>query len=51
MTEKIYNELFFSIIIPVKYKNDYLLESIENCLKLDYLNYEIIVFPDKSFDY
>jgi len=51
MTEKIYNELFFSIIIPVKYKNDYLLESIENCLKLDYLNYEIIVFPDKTFDY
>ena len=51
MTEKIYNELFFSIIIPVKYKNDYLLESIENCLKLDYSNYEIIIFPDKTFDY
>ncbi len=51
MTKRMYKELFFSIIIPVKYRNDYLLESIENCLKLDYLNYEIIVFPDETFDY
>jgi len=51
MTKKKYEELFFSIIIPVKYINDYLLESIENCLKLNYSNYEILVFPDKSFHY
>jgi GT2 family glycosyltransferase len=51
MTDKQKNELFFSIIIPVKYKNDYLLESIENCLELDYLNFEILIFPDKYFEY
>ena len=43
--------LMFSIIIPVKDKNDYLIESIENCLNLSYPYYEILIFPDNSFDY
>jgi len=43
--------LLFSIIIPVKDKNDYLIESIENCLNLSYPYYEILIFPDNSFDY
>ncbi|MBM3713132.1 MAG: glycosyltransferase [Actinobacteria bacterium] len=43
--------LLFSIIIPVKNKNDYLIESIENCLSLSYPYYEILIFPDNSFDY
>ena len=51
MIRKQKNELFFSIIIPVKYKNDYLLESIENCLKLSYQNFEVLIFPDKDFEY
>jgi len=51
MISKQKNELFFSIIIPVKYKNNYLLESIENCLKLNYQNFEVLIFPDKDFVY
>jgi len=51
MTRKQKNELFFSIIIPVKYKNNYLLESINNCLKLNYQNFEILIFPDEEFAY
>jgi GT2 family glycosyltransferase len=43
--------LLFSIIIPVKNKNDYLIESIENCLNLSYPNFEILVFPDNYFDF
>jgi len=44
-------EFFFSIVIPVKSKNDYLIESINNCLKLDYPNFEILVLPDEYFEY
>ncbi len=51
MARKQKNELFFSIIIPVKYKNNYLLESINNCLKLDYQNFEVLIFPDEDFAY
>ncbi|MHB8276137.1 MAG: glycosyltransferase [Candidatus Humimicrobiaceae bacterium] len=43
--------LFFSIIIPVKNKNDYLIENIDNCLNLSYPNFEILVFPDTYFDF
>ena len=43
--------LLFSIIIPVKNKNDYLIENIENCLNLSYPNFEILVFPDSYFDF
>lgn len=43
--------LFFSIIIPVKNKNDYLIENINNCLNLSYPNFEILVFPDINFDF
>jgi len=35
-----------SIIIPVKTVNDYLLECVGECLKLDYPDFEILVFPD-----
>lgn len=51
MIRKQENGLFFSIIIPVKYKNNYLLESIDNCLKLDYQNFEVLIFPDEDFAY
>tara|TARA_B100001971_G_C18252916_1_gene579740 strand:+ start:481 stop:1440 length:960 start_codon:yes stop_codon:yes gene_type:complete len=37
-----------TIIIPVKFVNDNLIECIENCLRLDYDNFEIIVLPDKK---
>ncbi|MBU1086400.1 MAG: glycosyltransferase [Candidatus Omnitrophica bacterium] len=36
-----------SIIIPVKYFNAKLEKSIKECLKLDYSNFEILVFPDE----
>ncbi|MDW7731322.1 MAG: glycosyltransferase [Methanolobus sp.] len=35
-----------SIIIPVREINDYIRESIPHILKMDYVNYEIIIFPD-----
>ncbi len=38
----------FSIIIPIIKVNDYLKENIENILKLNYKNFEIIVFTDKK---
>ena len=36
----------FSIIVPVKNDNAYLRQCVENCLNLDYTNFEIIVLPD-----
>ncbi len=41
------NETFVSIIIPLKFPNDYLNECIEHCLNLDYRNYEILVLTDE----
>lgn len=41
-------EVKVSIIIPVIAVNDYIRESIPEILKLDYSNYEIIIFPDKE---
>jgi cellulose synthase/poly-beta-1,6-N-acetylglucosamine synthase-like glycosyltransferase len=38
-----------SIIIAVKGLNDNLRHCLEQCLKLDYSDFEIIVFPDKPF--
>lgn len=35
-----------SIIIPVKEVNDYIREAISHILKMDYEDYEIIIFPD-----
>ena len=40
-----------SIIIPVAKCNDYLKESVEKCLELDYSKYEIIVLPDEIFSF
>lgn len=40
-----------SIIIAVKELNDNLKRCIEGCLNLDYPDFEIIVLPDKQFDY
>ncbi|MFH1093598.1 MAG: glycosyltransferase [Candidatus Omnitrophota bacterium] len=40
-------QLSVAIIIPVKSFNDKLKKSIEECLKLDYDAFEILVFPDK----
>lgn len=37
-----------SIIIPVKTINDYIRESIPKILKLDYVNFEIIILTDKK---
>lgn len=37
-----------SIIIPVIAINDYILESIPKILKLDYPDYEILIFPDQE---
>lgn len=36
----------FSIIIPVKFINDYICEAVERHLKLEYQNFEILIFPD-----
>jgi GT2 family glycosyltransferase len=36
-----------SIIIPVKAINDYIRESVPEILKLDWPDYEIIIYPDK----
>jgi len=51
MTNNYSKNLLFSIIIPVKNKNDYLIENIENCLNLSYPYYEILIFPDDYFDF
>src|SRR3989338_8165080 len=40
-----------SIIIAVKELNDNLRYCLERCLKLDYPDFEIIVFPDQPFSY
>jgi len=37
-----------SIIIPVKEINDYIRESVPEILKLDWPDYEIIIYPDKA---
>ena len=37
-----------SIIIPVKEINDYIREAISHHLKLDYDNYEILIFSDNE---
>lgn len=39
-----------SILIPVKKDNKNLRECIENCLRLDYPDFEIIVLPDAAID-
>ena len=51
MIEKLHKELFFTIVIPARCKNNYLIESIENCINLSCSNFEILVFPDKYFEY
>jgi len=38
--------MLVSIIIPVKEINDYIRESIPHILKLDYNDFEILIFPD-----
>ncbi|MBI4845871.1 MAG: glycosyltransferase [Candidatus Omnitrophica bacterium] len=38
-----------AIIIPVKGFNYKLKKCIEECLKLEYSNYEVLVFPDEGF--
>lgn len=42
------NDLSVAIIIPVKYFNDKLKKSMEECLKLDYSSFEVLVFPDQT---
>lgn len=37
-----------SIIIPVKKINDYIHESMEYILALDYSNFEVLIFPDQT---
>ena len=37
-----------SIAIPVKAVNKYLMECIDACLRLDYPDFEIVVFPDRK---
>jgi GT2 family glycosyltransferase len=37
-----------SIAIPVKTVNRYLMECIDACLRLDYPDFEILVFPDRK---
>ncbi|MCX6347282.1 MAG: glycosyltransferase [Actinobacteria bacterium] len=51
MKDNYSKNLFFTIIIPVKNKNDHLIENIDNCLNLSYPNFEILVFPDSYFDF
>ena len=41
------SNLSVAIIIPVKYFNSNLDKAIQKCLKLDYPNFEVIVFPDE----
>lgn len=40
-----------SIIIAVKEENDFLKESLRACLKLNFRDFEIIVLPDRGFDF
>ncbi len=40
-----------SIVIAVGPYNDYLVESLESCLRLDYPDFEILVYPDQPFDW
>lgn len=42
--------MFVSIIIAVKNDNPNLRECIEYCLRLDYVDFEILVLPDKGID-
>jgi len=44
------SDLSVAIIIPVKYFNLNLKKAIEECLNLDYSNFEILVFPDEIND-
>lgn len=39
-----------SVVIAVKKLNDYLKQCIDTCLKIDYPDYEILVFPDKKIN-
>ncbi|MBU1043316.1 MAG: glycosyltransferase [Candidatus Omnitrophica bacterium] len=41
------SDLSVAIIIPVKYFNLNLEKAIQECLKLDYANFELLVFPDE----
>ncbi len=40
-----------SIVIVFKQENPYLLESITNCFKLDYNNFEIVLLPDTGISH
>ncbi|MEA1996181.1 MAG: glycosyltransferase [Gemmatimonadota bacterium] len=40
-----------SIVIAVGPYNDFLEESIQGCLMLDYPDFEVIVYPDEPFDW
>ncbi|MCK5659670.1 MAG: glycosyltransferase [Alphaproteobacteria bacterium] len=40
-------KLSVAIIIPVKGFNDKLKQCLEKCLELDYVDYEVMVFPDE----
>ncbi len=51
MKLKLIKENFFTIVIPVKEKNEYLMESIKKCLELSYAGFEVLIFPDESFQY
>ncbi len=44
------NNKSVAIIIPVKRFNERLRKCLQQCLELDYPNFEIIVFPDESPD-
>ena len=40
-------ELFISIIVPCKELDEYTIQCIDHCKRLDYETYEIILLPDK----
>jgi len=40
-----------SIVVIFKAPNNYLMECLEKCLRLDYDNFEILLFSDTPFDY
>ena len=42
--------IFFSIIIPFRESDNYLLECVNWCFKQEYKNFEIILLPDKNID-
>lgn len=46
--KNIKQNLKVSIIIPVKEINDYIRESVPEILKLDWDNFEILIFPDEK---